>query len=603
MEIPASVAERDTAVARLNVVFLVGQDDVPTRLCIEKVCEVSSVLPVAVLLDSEKANVRKRLRNLGRNLRREGIAYILHRTVSALGELLERWAARVISQSEVESLLRRAFPGKSFSFLDLAEKYDFKILEVGNLNGPVAVERIRECRADLGIVVGTRILKASTFRVPRQGCINLHKGKVPEYRGLPPGFWELYEGGDRAGLTVHVVDDGVDTGDVLGTSEVPIDPNDTPESLETKLDLEGARLLASVVSDIQGGSVTRRPQAHAGLRPRSKPTRAQRLELQRRLPHWRLRSEAKDVVKMAFYLMLLSSGIYSLVRWFRRRSGTRAAILLYHRVNDVSADVLTTSTRRFAEHLVALSRYYHVAPTSEVVECLASGRRIQSTTVAIHFDDCYRDVYSHAAPLLHAAGMPATAFVSSRFVNSSLAFPHDQKCPHRFENLRDEDLHGWMELGFDIGSHTASHADLGKIDLGQARVEVFESRKHLQQLTGADVRFFSFPYGNLHNMRESVRQLVREAGYGALFSAYGGFICRGTSLFDVPRFGVNSDHMPLYLMMEIEGLTVRNLLRPLWRAEGRPADGSGKRTHGRAVRPRAIDEVAERVGSADRTAG
>jgi hypothetical protein len=74
-------------------------------------------------------------------------------------------------------------------------------------------------------------------------------------------FWELYDGQQSAGVTVHFIDEGLDTGDVAGVSEVPIHPKETPESLRRKLDLEGARLLVRVVDQIEQGTVDRQAQA------------------------------------------------------------------------------------------------------------------------------------------------------------------------------------------------------------------------------------------------------------------------------------------------------------------------------------------------------
>src|SRR5581483_7582260 len=107
-----------------------------------------------------------------------------------------------------------------------------------------------------------------TFGIPRLGCINLHKGRVPEYRGLPPGFWELFDGAASAGITVHFVNSGLDTGDVIATSEVRIDSLDTPDTLAVKLDREGNRVLLEEVREIQRGEVIRRVQP-----PSSSPAR------------------------------------------------------------------------------------------------------------------------------------------------------------------------------------------------------------------------------------------------------------------------------------------------------------------------------------------
>ena len=524
---------------------------------IAKLCDLPAVEVRGVLLDTAHDTARKRWRNLRRNIRREGLSYIPYRLLSALRSRLDAWADRVIPQQEVDELLRAAFPERDLR--ELARARGFPLHEVSNLNAPAAVECLRQCDADLGIVMGTRILSRTVFSVPRLGCINLHKGEVPSYRGMPPGFWEIYDGCESAGVTVHFVDDGLDTGDVVGSATVPIHPRDTPDSLRKKLDLLGARLLCETVEQIAAGTARRQPQEKTGQKPRTRPTRREIRELERRLPHWRKLPDGREALKNAIWLALFYGGFYSFLRWLRR-GRSRGAILLYHRVNDVSEDVLTVSTRRFAAHLVTLRRYYHPAGTEEIVDCVAAGRPLRATSVAIHFDDCYRDVRTAAALLLAAAGIPATAFVSSGFVDTDLAFRHDvEHYPHRFENFRAQDLRELPALGVSVAAHTVNHVDLGSVELAQARVEVVESRRQLEQITCRPVLLFSFPFGRVRNLREEVRQMIIAAGYRALFSAYGGFVNGGTSLFDIPRMGVSSDHSPLALMMELEGITVGRL--------------------------------------------
>ncbi|MCU1337777.1 MAG: polysaccharide deacetylase [Bryobacterales bacterium] len=554
---------------RLRVVFLIGRRNASTELSIAQVCRASGIEPVAVLIDTGKSGLRRLWLNLRRNIRREGIGYVFYRGVTALRQFLERCADRVIPAVEVETLLREAFPARDLR--QLSGIHGFQIFEVGNLNGPTATERLRSLRADLGVVLGTRVLKRRVFEIPRLGCVNLHKGRVPEYRGMPPGFWELYDGASSAGVTVHLVDDGLDTGDVLGASDIPIHHKETPESLSAKLNLEGSQLLAEVVSQIQQGTAQRRPQTRSHHTPRTRPTRAQQLELAKRLPHWRRRSEIRQVCKLALWLIIFHTRLYSLLRMLRRGQ-SRGAILLYHRVNDLSDDVLTTSTRRFAEHLVTLRRYYRIMPTEKLVEQIAAGQAIKPAAVAIHFDDCYRDGRTHAGPLLQAAQAPAVSFVSSGFVDTDRAFDHDlEKYPHTFENFRAQELRELPELGMTVAAHTVNHVDLGKVDPEQAHMEVFESRRQLEQMTGAPVLLFSFPFGGFHNIRPEVRTMVVEAGYRALFSAHGGFIGDDTELFDIPRIGVSSEHSPLALMMELEGLSLANLRYQL--RKRRPREG------------------------------
>ena len=114
-------------------------------------------------------------------------------------------------------------------------------------------------------------------------------------------------------------------------------------------------------------------------------------------------------------------------------------------------------------------------------------------------------------------------------------------------------------MGVEIAAHTVNHADLGAVSLDQANVEVVESRRQLEEIVGRPVLLFSFPFGKISNIREEVRAMVAGAGYRALFSAGGGFVGSATELFDIPRFGVSSDHSPLALMMELEGLSLAHL--------------------------------------------
>src|ERR1700688_5003358 len=206
---------------KLKVVFLVGSDSPSTRLSIEQVCLLPGVEPVAVLLDSEVVSLKRRFKNLSRNIRANGWGYVFLRCFEAMRTVTDIAIMNAaVAPAEVINVLRKAFPDRCFSLTDVGSKYGFAVYPVGNLNGADAVRMLSQCHADLGVVLGTRVLRPSTFGLPRMGCINLHKGKVPEYRGMPPGFWELYDGASSAGVTVHFVDSKLDTGDIVETGAI-----------------------------------------------------------------------------------------------------------------------------------------------------------------------------------------------------------------------------------------------------------------------------------------------------------------------------------------------------------------------------------------------
>jgi len=378
---------------------------------------------------------------------------------------------------------------------------------------------------------------------------------------MPPGFWELYDGMSSAGVTVHFVDEGLDTGDIVATSSVSIMETETPESLLEKLHEEGSRVLASAVALIRDGKATAQPQAKLEGKPRSKPTREDVMFLRRRLPHWKNRGDIPTIIRNLYILFLYYSGVYFLVRQWHRLSRSRGAIFLYHRVNDYSKDVLTVDPETFAAQLLAISKRYPVSSTTQIVDRILTRRPLQPTTVAIHFDDCYRDILTNGAPILKALSVPACAFINSGFVDTCRSFPHDAKYPFTYEMLRSCDIQAWSNLGFEVGAHTVNHVDLGKCTIETAKREIVECGENLRKIIGKPVDLFSFPFGRLDNISGPMAQVVQNAGYVALFSAYGGSIRSRTNPYDIPRAGAHYESSPAYCLLQIEGLTLSQIAR------------------------------------------
>ena len=541
--------------SRLRLAFLIGADSASTRASIEAICALPCVEPAAILLDVAKPKLAVRFRNLRRNIRKEGYGYIPHRVAEAVYGLTDRAVERLFSEERVREVLRRAFPERCFNLADITRRYGAPVIPVNNLNSAQAVETLAGLGADLGVVIGTRVLKRGTFGLPRLGSINLHKGAVPDYRGLPPGFWEMYHGEKYAGVTVHFLDDSLDTGDIVERAQVEILPMDTPDSLLAKLHVEGAKTVARAVSAIHSGAARATAQERRGVKPHSRPSRKQILELRRRLPHWQTPGVGRGIAKDLFALGAYYSGAYAFARWMNRRRKMRAAVILYHRVNDLAKDSITIDLERFAAHMLMLSKWYTPATSSEIVKGIRQTRSLRPGAVAVHFDDCYRDVYWNAMPIANACGVPAAAFVSSGFVGTERVFDHDRrKSPFRFENLQPEDLRGMLAGCMEIGAHTVNHVNLGACTIAEAEREISGSVRALEQMTGSPVTLFSFPFGRRDNIRGELREAVAAAGCACMFSAFGGIVDESTDAYAIPRFGASAMHKPLYLALEIEGI-------------------------------------------------
>lgn len=105
-------------------------------------------------------------------------------------------------------------------------------LVVESVNDPSVADLLKQSAPDVTIVMGTSILRKKTLRAAGKTVINIHGGYLPFYRGNHCFFFACYEGRfDRVGSTIHFVDAGVDTGQVIEVVRPPLQENDIPETL------------------------------------------------------------------------------------------------------------------------------------------------------------------------------------------------------------------------------------------------------------------------------------------------------------------------------------------------------------------------------------
>lgn len=143
---------------------------------------------------------------------------------------------------------------------------------------------------DLGVVVGTHVLRADLYSIPRLGCINLHLGYAPDFRGSSPGFYEMLAGVPESGVTVHRVTDTLDGGNVILRERFALDPAPPGDPmaylkryLADVLSPNGVRIMTAAVAGIARGTATETPQdASQGLVSR-RSTYALKRELRRRV--------------------------------------------------------------------------------------------------------------------------------------------------------------------------------------------------------------------------------------------------------------------------------------------------------------------------------
>lgn len=129
------------------------------------------------------------------------------------------------------------------------------------VRSPELAERLRRDGVDLLLNIHSlHIVHPDVVAAPRLGGFNLHPGPLPEYAGLNVPSWAIYNGEPTHGVTVHRLDDGIDTGPIAYASAFELEPSDTGLSVTAKCVRAGIPLLLRLVADAAAGRVPTREQ-------------------------------------------------------------------------------------------------------------------------------------------------------------------------------------------------------------------------------------------------------------------------------------------------------------------------------------------------------
>lgn len=138
-----------------------------------------------------------------------------------------------------------------------AQKHGIPVFQPVKIREPEAVETLRGYQADIFVVAAFgQILTEEILGMPRYGCVNIHASLLPRYRGAGPIQWAIINGEKITGVTIMQMDKGIDTGDMLLKTEVPIACDETADTLHDKLAAAGARLIVEALAKIEAGDVT-----------------------------------------------------------------------------------------------------------------------------------------------------------------------------------------------------------------------------------------------------------------------------------------------------------------------------------------------------------
>jgi methionyl-tRNA formyltransferase len=140
------------------------------------------------------------------------------------------------------------------SIESLAISTGVPVVRARSVNQPEYIAQVRAIAPDVIVsVAAPEVFRPEILGVPRLGCINIHSGRLPTYRGMMPTFWQMLRGEPAVTMTVHRMAEKLDAGDVLATQAFAIRSFDSLDRVIKGTKCEGARLVIRVLLDLRAG--------------------------------------------------------------------------------------------------------------------------------------------------------------------------------------------------------------------------------------------------------------------------------------------------------------------------------------------------------------
>lgn len=172
-----------------------------TREFLERVPDDCDVIGCALLKASPFGKNNSFLQKIVKTIEVFGLKFFLY--------YVSRYVWETLTKPSISSRLR----AKGIS----------RVLIDGSINDEKNLDQLRNCNPDLLIsLAGNQVFKKPLINLARFGCINLHTGYLPKYRGLMPTFWALKNGEDEIGVSVFFVNEGIDSGPIITQKPVKI---------------------------------------------------------------------------------------------------------------------------------------------------------------------------------------------------------------------------------------------------------------------------------------------------------------------------------------------------------------------------------------------
>lgn len=142
-----------------------------------------------------------------------------------------------------------------------AQKYGLPVLQPFKVKDPIFLETFYSLKPDMIVVAAFgQILPKAIIDFPKMGCLNIHPSLLPKYRGAAPLNWSIIHGETKTGVTIMLMDEGMDSGDILMQEETRLGESETFGELHDRLAKQGADMLHKTIEQVAAGTARRQAQ-------------------------------------------------------------------------------------------------------------------------------------------------------------------------------------------------------------------------------------------------------------------------------------------------------------------------------------------------------
>jgi len=258
---------------------------------------------------------------------------------------------------------------------------------------------------------------------------------------------------------------------------------------------------------------------------------------------------------LTYYFCLLMRPISPIIDYFLRIkrlfwADNSVRILNYHSISSgikgKRLQHVAVSPEVFSSQMEFLARHrFNIVDLDTLLDWIRNRQPVPPRTLILTFDDGYEDNFTKAFPILNRHSFRAVFSIITNYIDKDSPFPWIRG---RLSEKKGDDSEGmplkrWQLLalshsGMTIASHTCHHNSLSRMDQEKVTEELSESRKELEEILGAKIRYFTFPYGSWGDFNDRDKKLVQSGGYKAALSTKAGHNTLGSDLYELRRIPV-----------------------------------------------------------------